>query len=226
MVERIFLSGGGDKEASKQIDNLFINTIKEGGLGGIIYIPVALTSKPYESCLEWFNSIFASRVSKIEMWTNLENKVLGGMEKRMAIYIGGGDTLRLMNLVRDSKINKQIISFIKNGGVVYGGSAGAIILGKDIRTAPEVRNSRQTQGLDLIGGYSIACHYKTKNFLKLTRISKITESKILAVEENAGIIFNGREIKPIGPGKSFIIKEGLDNLAISDIITSRELKVL
>lgn len=220
MVERIFLGGGGDKEASKQIDDLFINMIKEEQLGGIIYIPVALTSKPYESCLEWFSSIFASRVSKIEMWIDLENKVLGGVEKRMAIYLGGGDTLRLMNLIRDSEIDKQIVSFVKNGGVVYGGSAGAIILGKDIRTAPETRNSRQTQGLDLIGGCSIACHYKTKDFSELMRISKITESKILAVEENAGVIFNGREIKPVGPGKSFIIKEGLDNLPIGDIITS------
>ncbi|PIR73127.1 MAG: hypothetical protein COV26_00165 [Candidatus Nealsonbacteria bacterium CG10_big_fil_rev_8_21_14_0_10_36_23] len=220
MVERIFLGGGGNKEASKQIDELFINTIKEGRLEGIIYIPVALASKPYENCLEWFSSIFASRVSKIEMWINLENKVLEGVEKKMAVYIGGGDTLRLMNLIRDSEFDKQIISFVKNGGVVYGGSAGAIILGKDIRTAPEARNSEQTEGLDLIGGYSIACHYKTNNFSELMKISKIVEGKILAIEENAGIAFNGREIKPVGSGKSFIIKEGLDNLPIGDIITS------
>lgn len=220
MVERIFLGGGGDKEASKQIDKFFINTIKKEQLEGIIYIPIALTSRSYESCFEWFSSIFANSVSKIEMWKNLENKILGGMEKKMAIYIGGGDTLRLITLIRDSEIDKQIISFVKNGGVLYGGSAGAIILGKDIRTAPEAKISEQTQGLGLIGDYSIACHYKTDDFSELMRISEIAKSKVLAIEENAGIVFDGKEIRPVGPGKSYIIKEGLDNLPIGDIITS------
>lgn len=220
MAERIFLGGGGDKEASKQIDNLFIDTIKQARLEGIIYVPVALTPKPYESCLEWFSSIFASSVFKIEMWENLENKVLGSMEKKMAIYIGGGDALRLMNLIRDSGIDKQIVSFVEKGGIIYGGSAGAIVLGKDIRTAPEAKNSEKFQGLNLVGGYSIACHYKTDDSSELMKISKITGSKILAIEENAGIVFDGKKIRPVGPGKSFIIKEGLDNLPIGDIITS------
>jgi len=50
------------------------------------------------------------------------------------IYIGGGNTFKLLKELKESGFDKELLKFIKEGKPVYGGSAGALILGKNILT--------------------------------------------------------------------------------------------
>lgn len=209
MSEKIFLGGGGDEKASELLDDLFAEEFNKRNLKSLIYIPVALTSRPYSECLKWFTSIFGSRVPKIEMWESLDKKVLDGKEGEVAVYIGGGNTDRLMDLVVASGFDKQIISFVTKGGLIYGGSAGAIILGKDIRTAPESKGVSSFGGLDLIDGFSIACHFNKKSSAELKESNIFKDSKIMAIEENAGVSIDGKELSPVGPGHIYIFSKGV-----------------
>lgn len=206
MIERIFLGGGGDEKASKNIDDLFIRNVHERGLEKVVYIPIALTSKPYRECFKWFSSIFETRVPKIEMWESLEGKSLR-VDNKLAVYIGGGNTTRLMGLIYASNFDKEIKDFALNGGLVYGGSAGAIILGNDIGTAPEFTTTVPSQGLNLLGDYSIACHYNSSDSERLTRLCRDREIKIIAIEEDAGVIFDGKEITTVGPGNIYLFSQ-------------------
>lgn len=204
MIERIFLGGGGGKEASKTVDNLFAENIQNRGLERIVYIPIALTSKPYSECLKWFSSVFEGRVQNIEMWEDLKEKSLDKMENRSAIYIGGGNTVRLMSLINASGFDAEIKNFVAAGGLVYGGSAGAIILGEDIRTAVEFTGLEPNRGLNLIGGYSISCHYDLADSNRLTELRRHLDSDIIAIEENAGVIFDNSKIITVGPGSVYL----------------------
>ena len=103
----------------------------------------------------------------IEMWSSLENRTFAEMAAFDSIYIGGGNTFTLLDILHNTNFIKILRQFIDTGRVVYGGSAGAIIFGKDIRTAglgkDADKNTTDLQtfdGLDLVEGFSIQCHYE------------------------------------------------------------------
>ena len=102
---------------------------------------------------------------------------------------------------------ESLKSYFQKGGIIYGGSAGAIVLGKNILTSPDkntyLKNS--FDGLDLIDGYSVWCHYKKEDNLKIIEKSKILHN-VLALAENSGFII-GQNCTIIGDG-AYIFSEG------------------
>src|SRR3989344_4613999 len=170
----LFLGGGGSKEQSAELDMAFIDYINKtrSDVTNVAYIPVGMAEKqakyPYPSCLEWFKDTFQNRIDVIEMWTDLGSITLTNLQDKGAVYIGGGDTDVLLKQIRSCGFEILLKQFIQEGGAYYGGSAGAIILGKDIRTAEEVRNRTEPklnsfQGLNILQGYSIFPHFKKSN---------------------------------------------------------------
>jgi len=51
----IFLAGGGEADDSRLLDEQFVKMLDL--TKPLIYIPNAMRSKPYQSCLEWFRSV-------------------------------------------------------------------------------------------------------------------------------------------------------------------------
>jgi len=49
------------------------------------------------------------------------------LQKYDTVYIGGGDTFKLLKLIRESGFDEKLLRYYKSGGAIYGGSAGAII---------------------------------------------------------------------------------------------------
>lgn len=207
MKEILFLSGGGSEVDSKQLDDKFVETLKERGGIGIVYIPMAMPSHRFAGALEWFTPIFQNRVDKIEMWTELKDKTKDDVSKLGGIYIGGGDTVRLLQALRESEFNDALTAYIKDGGIVYGGSAGAIILGKDIRTAPETEKYHldNYSGLDVLGGYSVACHFKQGETSYYQDISNRIASPIIALSEQSGVRIFGANLEIVGSNPVSII---------------------
>lgn len=72
---------------------------------------------------------------EIEMLTDLNNVDYSSLEKFDSIYIGGGNTFALLKTLKETKFADTLLKFIDSGRSVYGGSAGAIVLGKDTSTA-------------------------------------------------------------------------------------------
>lgn len=200
MKEVLFLSGGGNEIDSKQLDDKFVETIKERGGMGIVYIPLAMPSHRFAGALEWFTPIFENKVSKIEMWTEFKDKTKEDISKLGGLYIGGGDTVRLLQAVQESGFDSVLAEYIKDGGIVYGGSAGAIILGKDIRTAPEA-NKYQLEsysGLNVLGEYSIACHFTQEEIPHYQNVSRQIASPIIALSKQSGVRISGNNLEIVG----------------------------
>lgn len=107
-----------------------------------------------------------------------------------ALYIGGGNTWSLMQELRDSGFSAELIQYFKKGGQIYGGSAGAIILGSKIDTHDDENkiNTKDVSGLNLLCGYSVACHFKNEQNDRFKEWAMHNNSPILCLPEETGLI--------------------------------------
>jgi dipeptidase E len=200
---RLILAGGGDAPDSHPLDALFAGWIGPGGR--LLYLPVA-TGNPagYRDDLVWVSAIFRPLgVGAIEMWTTLAGRDAGHLTNFDGIYIGGGNTFHLLDLLRRTGFDRVLRDFVAAGGAVYGGSAGAIILGRDIGPAahidPNTAGVRNTHGLDLLGGYAVWCHYVADaDDARIRAYVAATGFPVLALTERAGLRVEGPRILAAG----------------------------
>ena len=189
---KLLLSGGGEPDQVKPLDKYFANYVKDGK---ILYIPVAMDKIPYEDCEKWFRETYAKyNLNNIEMCTNL--KEINDLNNYKAIFIGGGNTFKLLKEIKESNFDIKLKEYLQNNGFIYGGSAGAIIFGKTIEPAihadKNTVNLKDLNGLNILDDYDVWCHYKeTDNLKDLNR-------KTIVLYEESGILYDGKEIKTIG----------------------------
>ena len=107
---------------------------------------------------------------------------------------------------------------IEEDGVVYGGSAGAIIFGKDLDSCKMDDKNEvgliDINGFNMINDYSLLCHYTNEDEDKrnyLLELSKI--KKVYAIPEEDTIYINDNKIEFIGtePYYEFINGEIISN---------------
>ena len=178
---KIFLCGGGSDyktiEANKKLNEI-INHNKP-----ILYIPLAMDEKvhSYDSCLEWVKQeLSCVEVPNIEMVRTFEELANKKYNNYSAIFIGGGNTFKLLKGIKDSGSFDKIKNYIEQDGIIFGGSAGAIILGYDIKSCSSMDDNdvelQDTKGFDVLNGISIFAHYTNHN-------PKLTEKENLLIDE-------------------------------------------
>ncbi len=192
----IFLGGGGSFEKSAEFEREFVKCADAAK--AMIYIPNAMKPSRHESCLLWFKSVMGPLgVAHIAMWNELKPKV--PVQEIGGIYMGGGDTGRLLFQLRESGFSRYLKSAFAHGVPIYGGSAGAIVLGTDIRTTPEAADfdGRRARGLALLPKHSVCCHYDGDEE-KLMQMSKRLEKPVLGIPETAGVVVESHRLRVVG----------------------------
>ena len=164
---KLILNGGGDGkavESARQLLNRVIDHRKK-----ILYIPLAWPDPTYRGCLEFMTGELADvEKSGIEMIRSTEELMSRNFTDYAALYIGGGNTYKLLRDLKESGAFGKIRKYLtEEDGIAYGGSAGAIIFGKDLDSCNtddenEVGLADHT-GFNMIGGYSLLCHYTSRN---------------------------------------------------------------
>ena len=206
MDRKIFLGGGGDERQAKEIDNLYGKTIETGAK--VLYIPIAW-SKPeqFDSCLNWFKNAYARFDFEIEMLTDLNDVSFEYLDKFDSIYIGGGNTFSLLKTMKDTNFIIPLKDFIDTGKAVYGGSAGAIVLGKDIRTAfignltdENIVQTTDFLGLNVANEYSIKAHYEDEKEV-VEKFSIENNTSVLNIPETGGVYIQGDSLTLVGDVK-------------------------
>jgi len=145
------------------------------------------------------------------MMINLKNRKYEDIKDYDAIYIGGGNTYYLLNEIKSSHFDKLLKKYLKNGGLIYGGSAGTIIFGMNIQTA-SIGNCSDTNhvklkkfnGLNLVNNYSIHCHYRKSDDCELFKYVKKHHNKVIALTKETGILIKDKKISVIGSKKAFV----------------------
>ncbi len=198
----IFISGGGDIPETVEIDQEYFAALPQSA--HILYIPTALDTAVFGvgKLQQWFNSLIQTYLPTASFTMLEDNTEAENLDEFDSIYIGGGNTYKLLAYLLANGYDKGIPRFIQDGKIVYGGSAGAIILGQDIRTVSEENNQDylQYKGLGLIGNFAIICHYDETVKPDLGKLSLELGYPIIALPENAGlqISANGEILKEYG----------------------------
>ncbi len=218
---KLLLNGGGStKELIITMTKL--NEIMDHSKP-ILYVPLAMdeSEHPYDSCYEWFQKqIVNVDVSNVEMPRTFEEFALKNFDDYSAIFIGGGNTYKLLKGIKDNDIFNKIIEYLNNNGIVIGCSAGAIIFGYDIDSCLAMdRNDVKlldTKGFDILSGKSIFAHYtnsKTEEIHKkytdyLSKYS-ITNEQVIALPEEDTIYINDNTIEFLGSRPYYEFREGV-----------------
>ena len=224
---QLILCGGGSGEqntlANQKLNEIIDHTRP------ILYVPLAMNENdhPYDSCYEWIQGELSNvDIPSIEMVTNFEELATKNLQNYSAIFIGGGNTYKLLLGLKQSGAFNKIRDYINNNGIVIGGSAGAVIFGYDIDIISSMDsndvNLTDTKGFNSISGISIFPHYTNKKS-KLTeeeneqRLNQFTNSIIkfsqtvgegIAIPEEDAIYVNGDSIEVIGTRPYYTFKNG------------------
>lgn len=199
---KVALGGGGGTADSRLLDEVFAAWI--GSQGKLLYLPCALRGiRPFQSCLEWITITFAPcNITDITMWTALCEHQASELDEFDAVYIGGGNTFALLAELRKSGFDHYLREYVGRGKAVYGGSAGAAVLGRDIRTVNYLDRNEvglvETQGLDLAEGHSIWVHYQRQDDSLIEAYVCQYQQPVLALSERSGIVIEEEGMRMVG----------------------------
>ena len=191
----LLLSGGGDPKDVVALDQFFVSRIDTQK--PVLYIPVALERAAYAGALDWFSETYKPYgITHIEICTDLN--LAPDLERFTAIFIGGGNTFKLLKEMQESGFDQKVVAYLKSDGFVYGGSAGSIIFGKSIKSAAYADENlvglTDLAGLNMVGGRDIFCHYATKD----DEFIRHYDNDLYVLYEASGLYVNGAEIEGIG----------------------------
>ena len=214
---KVFLCGGGADiqtiEANKRLNEVIDHSKP------CLYIPLAMEPQMYDSCYEWITGeLSAVEIPGIEMVRSAEEILAKNLKDYSVLFIGGGNTFKLLRDLKVSGAFEKIKEYLDNGGVVFGGSAGAIIFGRDLEACRlddtnEV-NLTDIDGFDVLNGISILCHYTNRMAEKdeqskqfLLELSK--RRKAVALPEEVTLFVNDESVEVIGNRPYYFFEDGM-----------------
>lgn len=213
---KLILNGGGtgkQVKSARQLLNRIIDNSKK-----ILYIPFAWPDSTYDGCLEFMTEELKD-VDKagIDMVRTPEELLSKNFNDYACLYIGGGNTFKLLDILKNSGNFEKIKDYLNNDGIVYGGSAGAIIFGKDLDSCiTDDENEvglEDSTGFNMINGYSLLCHFGsreskrteiTENYLK--ELSKV--KPVYAIPEEDSIYVHDGVVEFIGYNPYYVFVNG------------------
>ena len=202
---KVFICGGGSGEQTRRALRRLNEVIRHDL--PCLYIPLAMEEEQYDSCYEWITGeLTGFEIPRIEMVRSAEELSRKKLEDYSFLFIGGGNTFKLLNDIKRVHMFEPIRKYLQNSGTAFGGSAGAIIFGEDLEScalddANEV-GLKDTKGFDVLRGVSFLCHF-TNRIPEHDRRSeeyllKISDHrKIFALPEEDTLFLNENRLEEI-----------------------------
>ena len=213
---KVFLCGGGAGEqtieANKRLNEVIDHTKP------CLYIPLAMEADMYDSCYEWITGELAKvQLPYIEMvrsGAELAEKIFSDYS---VVFIGGGNTYKLLKELKESGSFEKLRTYLENGGVAFGGSAGAIIFGEDLESCnlddPNEVGLTDTAGMDVLQGVSLLCHFTNREKEEDERskaylLSVSKHRRVLALPEEVTLFVNDDVTEVIGERPYYAFENG------------------
>ncbi len=123
----LFIIGGGDRDDTLMQQMIILSGWKQGDLMTAITLP-----STYDSSYFWINDqlqrMTGQRCVKFDSAAIQDVAKLDSLKRSKIIFIGGGDQLRMMQLIAGSTVKATIQQAYRMGATVGGTSAGAAIM--------------------------------------------------------------------------------------------------
>ncbi|MBR4342286.1 MAG: Type 1 glutamine amidotransferase-like domain-containing protein [Lachnospiraceae bacterium] len=213
---KVFICGGGaGKQTIRAMKRL--NEVIEHNLP-CLYIPLAMEAENYDGCYRWItNELNCLDIPGIDMVRSAEELSGKCLDKYSFIFIGGGNTFKLLYDIKRVNMFGPIREYLLNGGVAFGGSAGAIIFGQDLESCALDDDNKvellETDGYDVLEGISFLCHFTNRDEEHdrrseqyLLEISK--HRKVYALPEEDTLFLNEDHLEEIIDRPYFIFDNG------------------
>lgn len=129
------------------------------------------------------------------------------------VYLGGGNTYNFLKCLKQKKLMSDLKYYVKQGGVLAGVSAGAIIMSPNISAAGFPSFDKDINYVKLknlnslrLTSFEFFPHYKnSKRYDKeLLAVSKNMKNPLYACPDGAGIIVEDHKISFVGKVVAFI----------------------
>ncbi len=162
---KVFICGGGAGEQTQRALHRLNEVIRHDL--PCLYIPLAMEEEQYDRCYEWITGELRNvEIPEIEMIRSAEELLRKCLTDYSFLFIGGGNTFKLLNDIKRVNMFEPIRKYLQNGGTVFGGSAGAIIFGENLEScALDDDNEvglKDTKGFDVLNGISFLCHFTNR----------------------------------------------------------------
>lgn len=198
---KIVFGGGGEPDDEHEVLKTFAEWVHED----VLYVPIAM-DPPYEPLLTWAVEALGSVGIRDIAMASSPDLLVDQLATSQGAFIGGGNVYSLLHRLRSTQADRRLRAFVEGGHPVYGGSAGALILGRDIDTARHVDPNDvglvDTTGLDLALGYALWCHYVVGDDPLIHDYVEETGNAVLAIPERGGVARNAQAIRVLGPEPS------------------------
>lgn len=222
MEKRIIAIGGGEikNKTTLKIDNYVADLAKlhagEKRANALFIGTASHDSMPYfNSFRKTYTSVFdiKAEVALIVYGEMDMQKIANKIEMADCIYIGGGDTLFMLETWQKTGLDKLIINAYEQGKIICGLSAGAICWFKDMYTDYEIMRGQSAdyvlkKGLGILDG-CMCPHFnqREEDFLRAMKSADIKEC--FCVENDCAIEFvDGKFSKCISSGgNAYLIKK-------------------
>ena len=194
-------------EENKKVDKELLNLFNKSN-PSIAYIPSesSLTRKYFDEKVEYYKALGIEDLQYFDIDKEYEASRIVDMFKCDAIQLSGGNTFYFLYLLRKRGLIRSLKSFVKNGGILIGISAGSILMTRNINTAglgedadENIIGIKNKAALNIVD-FEFMPHWKgsTKKLNLLKKYAEAKKTTVYACKDGDGIIIDGENIKLIG----------------------------
>jgi dipeptidase E len=101
-----------------------------------------------------------------------------------------------------SGFDRHLKAYASAGGVLYGGSAGAVILGRDIRIVSQMDHNHigliEVNCLNLANEYAVYPHYEPRADPFIEEFTEKYQQPVLGISERSGVVLEGDQMYTMG----------------------------
>ncbi len=212
-MKRIIAIGGGSlkEKTTIEIDKYIANLAKERANGKRAYgLYIGTASHDFMPAFNSFRKTYTSVFDiKVDVVLTIntkmdEEKINEKFLKADFIYIGGGDTLFMLDRWQKDRLLCKILDAYNRGVIIAGRSAGAVCWFETMYTDSQFVNSNDEysicKGLSILKGVCSPHYNIRKNDLQRAIIDN-NLSEVLAIEDDSALEFiDGTLVKSISSG--------------------------
>ena len=209
-MKRIVLIGGGDigkkgEYETEIIDKKIVSLVKKEKP---VFLFIGLASTHSDSYYDLIKKIYQNLgcetiYLKRKNIINNPNIVTDKINRADIIYIGGGDTVKLIEDIKEYQLENQLKKAYNKGCILVGISAGAILLSKEGYSDSYILRGESNQyqfikGLNFVNiCYCPHFEIDSKKEIELIKDLKNTKRKVFALENKTAILIEDNKIKMI-----------------------------
>ena len=169
------------------------------------YIPSCsdLTRTYYNQRVDYYKTMGVQKVDYFDLDQEYDPATIMDVFTYDAIHLSGGNTFYFLESIKKRGFIKHLCSYVRNGGILIGISAGSIITAKTIDISgfgdKNIVGSTDTSALGLVD-FEFCPHWDGGNesLEQIRAYARPRNATVYAVKDGDGIIVDGDQIQIVG----------------------------